>query len=59
MKNLPPLSMTWNRTGSYQKQYPHEWQKGVPGMELVVDAGSSFDPDSHFLFWKPDSPAKA
>lgn len=46
-----------DRTGSYRKQHPDEWQKGVPGMELVVDAGSSFDPDSHFLFWKPDSPA--
>ncbi len=26
-------------------------------MELTVDSGDSFDPDSHFLFWKPDSPA--
>ncbi len=46
-----------DRTGSYRKQHPDSWQSGVPGMELIVDAGSSFDPDSHFLFWKPDSPA--
>ena len=26
-------------------------------MELLVDAGNRFDPDSHFLFWKPDTPA--
>jgi tetratricopeptide (TPR) repeat protein len=26
-------------------------------MELTVDAGNTFDPDSHFLFWKPDTPA--
>lgn len=45
-----------DRTGSYRRQHPNEWQQGIPGMELVVDAGSSFDPDSHFLFWKPDSP---
>ena len=29
--------------------------EGVPGMELEVDAGNDFDPDSHFLFWKPDT----
>ena len=23
----------------------------------MVDSGESFDPDSHFLFWKPDSTA--
>ena len=26
-------------------------------MEITVPAGDSFDPDSHFLFWKPDTPA--
>ena len=46
-----------DRTGSYRKQHPEDWQQGIAGMELVVDAGSTFDPDSHFLFWKPDSPA--
>lgn len=46
-----------DRTGSYRKQHPSTWQSGIPGMELIVDAGSTFDPDSHFLFWKPDSPA--
>ena len=46
-----------DRTGSYRKQHPDDWQQGIAGMELVVDAGSTFDPDSHFLFWKPDSPA--
>ena len=24
-------------------------------MEITVPSGDSFDPDSHFLFWKPDS----
>ena len=46
-----------DRTGSYRRQHPDDWRTGVPGMELAVDAGNSFDPDSHFLFWKPDSPA--
>lgn len=46
-----------DRTGSYRRQHPADWQQGIPGMELLVDAGNTFDPDSHFLFWKPDSPA--
>ena len=46
-----------DRTGSLRRQHPADWQSGVPGMELLVDAGNRFDPDSHFLFWKPDTPA--
>ena len=46
-----------DRTGSFRRQHPADWQSGVPGMELLVDSGNRFDPDSHFLFWKPDTPA--
>jgi Flp pilus assembly protein TadD len=46
-----------DRTAEYRRQHPADWQQGVPGMELVVDAGKTFDPDGHFLFWKPDTPA--
>jgi tetratricopeptide (TPR) repeat protein/mono/diheme cytochrome c family protein len=28
---------------------------GFPGMELIIES-EAFDPDSHFLFWKPGSP---
>jgi Flp pilus assembly protein TadD/mono/diheme cytochrome c family protein len=45
-----------DRTASYRLAHPADWQNGVPGMELTVDAGNAFDPDSHFLFWKPDTP---
>jgi Flp pilus assembly protein TadD/mono/diheme cytochrome c family protein len=45
-----------DRTGSYRREHPDAWQDGIPGMELAVDAGNEFDPDSHFLFWKPDTP---
>jgi tetratricopeptide (TPR) repeat protein len=31
--------------------------KGFPGMDLTV-MRSPFDPDGHFLFWKPGSPAR-
>jgi tetratricopeptide (TPR) repeat protein len=46
-----------DRTASLRRAHPADWQKGVPGMDILVDSGESFDPDSHFLFWKPDSTA--
>jgi Flp pilus assembly protein TadD len=45
-----------DRTAEYRRQHASDWQQGVAGMELAVDAGKSFDPDGHFLFWKPDTP---
>src|ERR1700761_5086350 len=50
-------NMLIDRTASLRRQHPGDWMQGVPGMELTVDSGDTFDPDSHFLFWKPDSPA--
>jgi Flp pilus assembly protein TadD/mono/diheme cytochrome c family protein len=50
-------NITIDRTGGLRRQFPNDWQNGVAGMELMVDAGNKFDPDSHFLFWKPDTPA--
>jgi Flp pilus assembly protein TadD len=46
-----------DRTQSVRRQHPADWQRGVPGMDILVDSGDDFDPDSHFLFWKPDSTA--
>jgi Flp pilus assembly protein TadD/mono/diheme cytochrome c family protein len=46
-----------DRTDSMRRSHPHTWQKGIPGMEFTFDAGDTFEPDSHFLFWKPDTPA--
>ncbi len=45
-----------DRTASVRRAHPAEWKEGVPGMELEVDTGNDFDPDSNFLFWKPDTP---
>jgi tetratricopeptide (TPR) repeat protein/mono/diheme cytochrome c family protein len=45
-----------DRTASFRRGHPTDWKDGVPGMELELDAGNTFDPDSHFLFWKPDTP---
>ncbi len=46
-----------DRTASFRRAHPTDWQRGVPGMDILVDSGDNFDPDSHFLFWKPDSTA--
>ena len=46
-----------DRTASLRRAHPSDWQQGVPGMDINVDSGDNFDPDSHFLFWKPDSTA--
>jgi Flp pilus assembly protein TadD/mono/diheme cytochrome c family protein len=45
-----------DRTASFRRAHPAQWREGVPGMELEVDTGNDFDPDSNFLFWKPDTP---
>jgi Flp pilus assembly protein TadD len=46
-----------DRTASLRRAHPADWQEGIRGMDIRVDSGDSFDPDSHFLFWKPDSTA--
>ncbi len=46
-----------DRTASLRRAHPSTWRSGIPGMDFLVDSGESFDPDSHFLFWKPDSTA--
>jgi Flp pilus assembly protein TadD/mono/diheme cytochrome c family protein len=45
-----------DRTASFRRAHPAQLKDGVPGMELEVDTGNEFDPDSNFLFWKPDTP---
>jgi len=45
-----------DRTASFRRDHPDDWKNGIPGMELELDGGNTFDPDSHFLFWKPDTP---
>lgn len=45
-----------DRTASLRRLHAADWQAGLEGMELNIDAGNSFDPDGHFLFWKSDSP---
>ena len=46
-----------DRSETLRRTHPHDWQQGIAGMDVVVDAGEGFDPDGHFLDWKPDSSA--
>jgi Flp pilus assembly protein TadD len=46
-----------DRTAELRRQHPTDWRAGIPGMEIEIGSGDRFDPDSHFLFWKPDTPA--
>jgi hypothetical protein len=45
-----------DRTGSLRRREGKDGQPGFPGMDVITEAApDSFDPDSHFLFWKPAS----
>jgi Flp pilus assembly protein TadD len=46
-----------DRTANLRRAHASDWKAGIAGMEILLDAGNTFDPDSHFLFWKPDTPA--
>ncbi len=46
-----------DRTASLRRTHPTDWKGGIPGMDVTLDAGDRFDPDGHFLEWKPDSTA--
>jgi Flp pilus assembly protein TadD len=43
-----------DRTQSLRKRDHEDGQPGFPGMDVITEASANdFDPDSHFLFWKP------
>ena len=45
-----------DRTQSLRHLDGEDGQPGFPGMDVVTEAAANnFDPDSHFLFWKPGS----
>ncbi len=42
-----------DRTQSLRRREGEDGQPGFPGMDVITEAAAnSFDPDSHFLFWK-------
>jgi Flp pilus assembly protein TadD len=47
-----------DRSGASRRRRSDDGQVGFPGMDLQIEVGD-FDPDSHFLFWKPGTPPVA
>jgi len=41
-----------------RKRDGEDGQPGFEGMEVVTEASGQFEPDSHFLFWKPGTQAQ-
>ncbi len=45
-----------DRTGQLRERDGEDGQPGFPGMDVTTEGSPDvFDPDSHFLFWKPGS----
>lgn len=45
-----------DRTESMRGRDGEDGRPGFPGMDVITEAAANdFDPDSHFLFWKPGS----
>ncbi len=43
-----------DRTQSLRRRDGEDGRPGFPGMDVITEAAANeFDPDSHFLFWKP------
>lgn len=42
-----------DRTRSMRARDGRDGQPGFSGMDIETEGGDEFDPDSHFLFWKP------
>ena len=42
-----------DRARMLRRRDGEDGQPGFPGMDVVTEVSGEFDPDSHFLFWKP------
>src|SRR5918911_2447200 len=47
-----------DRTQMFRRLDAQDAEVGFPGMDIRVES-ESFEPDSHFLFWKPGTPGAA
>jgi Flp pilus assembly protein TadD len=45
-----------DRSRLLRKRDGEDGQPGFPGMEIETEVTGEFDPDSHFLIWKPGTP---
>lgn len=47
-----------DRARSLRHRDGQDGQPGFPGMDVTTESANTFDPDSHFLFWKPGAVAE-
>ena len=47
-----------DRAQSLRARDGQDGSPGFSGMDVITESVGRFDPDSHFLFWKPGSPAQ-
>ena len=47
-----------DRARQLRRRDGQDGQPGFPGMDVETEVSGEFDPDSHFLFWKPGAPAQ-
>jgi Flp pilus assembly protein TadD len=47
-----------DRSGLLRRRDGQDGAPGFGGMDVETEVTGEFDPDSHFLFWKPGSPAQ-
>lgn len=51
-------NMIVDRSRLLRKQDGLDGHPGFPGMDVITEVTGEFDPDSHFLFWKPGTQAQ-
>jgi Flp pilus assembly protein TadD len=51
-------NMIVDRSGMLRHRDGEDGKPGFPGMDVETEVTGEFDPDSHFLFWKPGTPAQ-
>jgi Flp pilus assembly protein TadD len=54
-KLLHHANLVLDRARTLRRRDGLDGQPGFPGMDVITESGETFDPDSHFLFWKPGS----
>jgi Flp pilus assembly protein TadD len=47
-----------DRSRLLRRRDGEDGQPGFGGMDVITEVTGEFDPDSHFLFWKPGSPVQ-
>lgn len=47
-----------DRSRLLRRRDGEDGQPGFSGMDVITEVSGEFDPDSHFLFWKPGSPVQ-